>query len=233
MKKKLKTLAPGDSFGFAGERFVVLDHMEDGTFVLTEGFVGNSPFQENDGETRNDYSKSTLKERIDDFVAKLPRNSNEAAAILPFELDLRPTDLSNGYGTIEVRAAPLTLWQYGKYKDIIPLVDDWWWLATPLWTRWLRSPYTRGTHIAWYVLSVGGYVNSSCSDSFGVRPALKLNSELLVSVDSEDCDVDCENCDCEDCGCSSQADLSWIPDEVLLREVQRRLSKGTDEEGNE
>lgn len=225
MKKKLKTLAPGDSFGFAGERFVVLDHMEDGTFVLTEGFVGNSPFQENDGETRNDYSKSTLKECIDDFVAKLPRNSNEAAAILPFELDLRPTDLSNGYGTIEVRAAPLTLWQYGKYKDIIPLVDDWWWLATPLWTRWLRSPNPHGTYYAWYVDSDGYGGISYCSVSCGVRPALKLNSELLVSVDSEDCDTDC--------GCSPRTDLSWISDEDLLREVQRRLSKETSEEDDE
>lgn len=219
--KKLAQLDPGTIFTFAGERFVVLDHMGDGTFVLTEGFVGKAPFQENDGETRNDYSKSTLKECIDNFVAKLPRNSNEAAAILPFELDLRSTDLSNGYGTIEVRAAPLTLWQYGKYKDIIPLVDDWWWLATPLWTRWLRSPYTSNTGYAWRVYSDGRGGSNDCSFSYGVRPALKLNSELLVFADSEDGD-------CENCGCNPQTDLSWISDEGLLREVQRRLSNTTE-----
>lgn len=233
MKKVLKNLAPGDIFTFAGERFVVLEHLEGGTFVLTEGSIGDSPFQEKDTDTRNDYSKSTVKDKVDKFVAELPRNSAEAAAILPFELDLRPTDQSNGYGTIEVRAAPLTLWQYGKYKEIIPLLDDLWWLATPLWTRWLRSPSTNSTIYAWRVDSNGYCGSRNCSLAYGVRPALKLNSELLVSVDSEDCDADCENCDCEDCGCSSQTDLSWISDEALLREVRRRLSGGTDEEDEE
>lgn len=234
MKKALKNLAPGDIFTFAGERFAVLEHLEDGTFVLTEGSIGDSPFQEKDTDTRNDYSKSTVKDRVDKFVAELPRNSAEAAAILPFELDLRPTDQSNGYGTIEVRAALLTLWQYGKYKEIIPLLDDWWWLATPLWTRWLRSPFTSSTGRAWGVNSNGDYHGHHCSRSYGVRPALKLDSELLVSVDSDDdCDMDCENCGCEDCGCSPRNDLSWISDETLLREVRRRLSGGADEEGEE
>lgn len=234
MKKALKNLAPGDIFTFAGERFVVLEHLEDGTFVLTEGSIGDSPFQEKDTDTRNDYSKSTVKDKVDKFVAELPRNSAEAAAILPFELDLRPTDQSNGYGTIEVRAALLTLWQYGKYKEIIPLLDDWWWLATPLWTRWLRSPYTNDASNAWLVLSNGDYNYSNCADTYGVRPALKLDSELSVSVGGDDdCDMDCENCGCEDCGCSPRNDLSWISDEALLREVRRRLSGGADEEGEE
>lgn len=234
MKNTLKNLAPGDIFTFAGERFVVLEHLEGGTFVLTEGSSGDSPFQEKDTDTRNDYSKSTVKDKVDKFVAELPRNSAEAAAILPFELDLRPTDQSNGYGTIEVRAAPLTLWQYGKYKEIIPLLDDLWWLATPLWTRWLRSPNTYNTALAWIVDSNGDCNLNLCSNSYGVRPALKLNSELLVSVDSDDdCNEDCENCGCEDCGCSPRNDLSWISDEALLREVRRRLSGGTDEEDEE
>lgn len=234
MKKALKNLAPGDIFTFAGERFVVLEHLEDGTFVLTEGSIDDSPFQEKEADTRNDYSKSTVKDKVDKFVAELPRNSAEAAAILPFELDLRPTDQSNGYGTIEARAALLTLWQYGKYKEIIPLLDDWWWLATPLWTRWLRSPFTDNTLSAWNVVSDGDCGDSYCSYSVGVRPALKLDSELSVSVDSDDdCDTDCENCGSEDCGCSPRNDLSWISDEALLREVRRRLSGGTDEEDEE
>lgn len=234
MKKTLKNLAPGDIFTFAGERFVVLEHLEDGIFVLTEGSIGDSAFQEKDTDTRNDYSKSTVKERVDEWVAELPRNNAEAAAILPFELDLRPTDQSNGYGTIEVRAALLTLWQYGKYKEIIPLLDDWWWLATPLWTRWLRSPLTGNTGLAWRVDSSGNCDGYLCSGTYGVRPALKLDSELSVSVDSDDdCNEDCENCGCEDCGCSPRNDLSWISDEALLREVRRRLSGGTDEEDEE
>lgn len=227
MKKALKKLTPGGIFTFAGERFVVLEHLEDGVFVLTERSIGNSPFQEKGTESKNDYSKSTLKDCIDDFVAKLPRNSDEAAAILPFELDLRPTDQSNGYGMIEVRAAPLTLWQYGQFKELIPLnEDDWWWLVTPWACRWLRSPHTNNTSLAWLVYTDGDYSSNYVADSFGIRPALLLNSEILVSVDSDDdCDEDCENCGCG----NDSKDLSRISDEDLLREVQRRLSGGTDE----
>lgn len=234
MKKALKKLNPGDIFTFAGERFVILEHLEDGTFVLTEGSIGDSPFQKEDTDTSDDYSKSTVKERVDMWVAELPRNSAEAAAILPFVLDLRPTDLSDGYGTIEVRAAPLTLWQYGEYNEVIPLLDGWWWLATPLWSRWLKSTRSNGAGSTWNVLPDGGCGSDYCATICSVRPALKLDSELSVSVDSDDdCDTDCENCDCEDCGCSNLNDLSWISDEALLRELCRRLSGGTDGEGEE
>lgn len=48
---------------------------------------------------------------------------------------------------------------------------------------WLRSPYTYYTNRAWLVFS-NGYCNSNdCSFSYGVRPALVLPSNLLVSDD--------------------------------------------------
>ena len=129
MKKALNKLAPGDIFTYAEQRFVVLEHQGDGVFVLTEGKVGDSPFQSKDIDTPNDYSQSTLKEAVEDFVVRLITKGATLDDMVPFELDLRPTDMSTGYGTIMVQAAPLTLWQYGKFKDIIPLLDDWWWLA--------------------------------------------------------------------------------------------------------
>ena len=49
---------------------------------------------------------------------------------------------------------------------------------------WLRSPYTYNSHYAWYVYSNGNsYYALSCSNSFGIRPALILPSSLLVSDD--------------------------------------------------
>ena len=44
--------------------------------------------------------------------------------------------------------------------------------SATLW--WLRSPYTRSTNDAWLVLSTGSYSSSSCTNSFGIRPALIL-----------------------------------------------------------
>jgi hypothetical protein len=49
---------------------------------------------------------------------------------------------------------------------------------------WLRSPVTISSDYAWYVLSNGdSYYTSSCSYSYGIRPALILPSTLLVSDD--------------------------------------------------
>ena len=48
MKKAIKALAPGDILTYAKERFVVLENQGDGVFVLTEGKVGDSPFQAKD-----------------------------------------------------------------------------------------------------------------------------------------------------------------------------------------
>jgi hypothetical protein len=141
--KKLAKLSPGRIFNFAGEKFVVMEQRDGAAFVLLAQSKESCPFNDkDDAENRNDYTHSTLKERIDKWVEALPRTSEEAAAILPFEVDLSCTDRSNGYGTITVKAAPLTLWQYGQFKELIPLnEDDWYWLVTPWACRWLRSPY--------------------------------------------------------------------------------------------
>ena len=142
--KKLAKLSPGRIFNFAGEKFVVMEQRDGAAFVLLAQSKESCPFNDkDDAENRNDYTRSTLKERIDKWVEALPRTSEEAAAILPFEVDLSCTDRSKSYGTITVKAAPLTLWQYGQFKELIPLnEDDWYWLVTPWACRWLRSPYT-------------------------------------------------------------------------------------------
>ena len=48
---------------------------------------------------------------------------------------------------------------------------------------WLRSPITYNTTRVWYVDSDGGWYNVSCGNSYGVRPALVLDSSLSVSDD--------------------------------------------------
>lgn len=234
MKKAIKHLEPGEIFTFAGVRFVVLEHQNGGTMVLTEGKIGNSPFQSEDTEHPNDYSASTAKKKIDSFAAKLADDSGIEGALIPFEVDLRPTDMSDtGYGEITVLAAPLTLWQYGKYKHLIPLLDEWWWLATPMWAPW-RSPYCNsggGSARAVYVGSNGGWSNGGCSFSCALRPALKLNSDLSVSDDGdgEEEDENCGECD------NYNIDLSRISTAKLLDELKNRIAGDlpTEESGAE
>ena len=222
--KKLATLSPGQIFNFAGEQFVVMEQRDGAAFVLLAQSKESCPFNDKDNaENRNDYTCSTLKERIDRWVEDLPRTSAEAAAILPFEVDLSCTDRSKSYGTITVKAAPLTLWQYGQFKELIPLnEDDWYWLVTPWACRWLRSPYTNYTFNVWSVYTNGDYYYYGASLSCGIRPALLLNSDLLVSLDDE---VEKESCDEGDtCTCGKTVDLSGVCTKDLMAEIYRRLS---------
>lgn len=224
--KKLAKLSPGRIFNFAGEKFVVMEQRDGAAFVLLAQSKESCPFNDkDDAENRNDYTRSTLKERIDKWVEALPRTSEEAAAILPFEVDLSCTDRSKSYGTITVKAAPLTLWQYGQFKELIPLnEDDWYWLLTPWACRWLRSPYTGDTGNVWSVYSGGGNGNGYyASYSYGIRPALLLNSDLLVSLDDEVEDDCCGECDC--CGGKGLPSLDGISTATLLEEIQRRAMR--------
>ena len=223
--KKLAKLSPGRIFNFAGEKFVVMEQRDGAAFVLLAQSKESCPFNDkDDAENRNDYTRSTLKERIDKWVEALPRTSEEAAAILPFEVDLSCTDRSKSYGTITVKAAPLTLWQYGQFKELIPLnEDDWYWLVTPWACRWLRSPGTYGASSVWRVNTSGGYYYSYASNSYGIRPALLLNSDLLVSSDDEVEDDCCGECDC--CGGKGLPSLDGISTATLLEEIQRRAMR--------
>ena len=223
--KKLAKLSPGRIFNFAGEKFVVMEQRDGAAFVLLAQSKESCPFNDkDDAENRNDYTHSTLKERIDKWVEALSRTSEEAAAILPFEVDLSCTDRSKSYGTITVKAAPLTLWQYGQFKELIPLnEDDWYWLVTPWACRWLRSPVTYYTGGVWFVGSNGDYGNYSASGSLGIRPALLLNSDLLVSLDDEVEDDCCGECDC--CGGKGLPSLDGISTATLLEEIQRRAMR--------
>lgn len=223
--KKLAKLSPGRIFNFAGEKFVVMEQRDGAAFVLLAQSKESCPFNDkDDAENRNDYTRSTLKERIDKWVEALPRTSEEAAAIFPFEVDLSCTDRSKSYGTITVKAAPLTLWQYGQFKELIPLnEDDWYWLVTPWACRWLRSPNTNVTYGVWNVYSDGSCVNNGASNSRGIRPALLLNSDLLVSLDDEVEDDCCGECDC--CGGKGLPSLDGISTATLLEEIQRRAMR--------
>ena len=53
--------------------------------------------------------------------------------------------------------------------------------SATLW--WLRSPRTVNTNYAWFVSSNGNCSFNGCTASYGIRPALVLPSNLLVSDD--------------------------------------------------
>lgn len=209
--KRLGNLKPGTIFNYAKEKFAVLGPRNDGVLCLLAQSKHDAAFYDGYEKPYNDYRKSKLRAEIEvRFMNKLIENGAKREDMVAYDLDLSETDGSDGYGVLQnVLAAPLTLWDYGKYKGVIPNNEDGaWWLATPLWAP--RSPYMGDSNYVWGVYSDGDCFNYWYGSTVGVRPAIVLNSSLLVSYEGEE----------------EEIDLEKVPNELFMEEVERRWKKG-------
>ena len=209
--KRVERLKPGTIINYAKEKLVVLGERNGGVFCLLAQSKDDVEFYDGNEKPYNDYRKSKLRATVEGrFLTRLFENGASMDDLVPYDLDLSETDGSDGYGVLQnVLAAPLTLWDYGKYEGVIPNNEDGaWWLATPLWAP--RSPYTLNSYNVWSVNSDGGCLYWYCSSTYGVRPAIVLNSSLLVSYEGEE----------------EEIDLEKVPNELFMEEVERRWKKG-------
>ena len=213
MTKKIKiTDVPvGKSIEVFEKKFTILDHTDKGVLVLSESIETEMPFRNKCKAhvAPNDFRDSDIYQYLNgEYLDKLMNSTEDADAILDMEIDLKCTLGQREYGTLKTKAGLLTLDQYGKYFDIIPKVDDCWWLATPLGTP-LRSPSADNASRVWYVRTNGDYNYNYYGCSYGVRPALILDSSLSVS--------------CDDIPDDNTTQLSNFSDEDLLEEIARRF----------
>lgn len=210
-KIELANVPVGKSIEVFEKKYTVLDHTDKGVLVLSESIETEMPFRD-ECEARvapNDFRDSDICRYLNgEYLDSLMNSTEDADAILDMEIDLKCTLGQREYGTLKAKVGLLTLGQYGKYFDIIPKVDDCWWLATPYGTP-LRSPYTGNASYVWYVNSNGNYYYNYYSSSYGVRPALILDASLSVS--------------CDDIPDDNTTQLSNFSDEDLLEEIARRL----------
>lgn len=139
---ELRKVPCGETFTAFGEEYVVLDHVDGGVLSIRKGIWKRAPF---DRMNNSNLSEANIREDLDDYFQLLKSNGAEDSDLLIQHVDLKATDGTRVYGYLDCTVALLTLEQYGKYKEIIPKVDGAWWLATPVWTRWLRSPVTGNT----------------------------------------------------------------------------------------
>lgn len=203
MKKTAVSHKPGDIIQIAGKDFVMLDDFgpmdtegfEHALFVMALESQGESRFGEN-----NNYAESELRRRTAAWLDNLLDHGVDPDLIRSRTLSLTTLDGHGKYGELEVKAAPLTLDEARKYADIIPNCDDACWLAT----GWGGPEYFGATR-ALLVYSDGSWGRSSCSYSYGIRPALVISSFLLPS--------------------ENEPDLSEVSTEDLLEEVRRRIGE--------
>lgn len=202
MKKYAVLHEPGDIVTLAGTRFVVLDvehrgSLPDSLFLLALESVGASEFG-----SSNNYAESDLKKAVDKWLEDMDKKGLDNAKLIPREIDLTTLDGSGCYGKLSVKAAPLTLDEARKYADIIPDAERWCWLAT----GWSGPSKSDGDSALCVNTNGDWHYYSYCSDSNGIRPALKASSILFE--DSE-----------------AGLDLSKISTDDLLQEIHRRLAE--------
>ena len=176
---ELRKVPCGETFTVFGEEFVVLDHIDGGVLSIRKAIWKKALF---DTSGKNNFAEASIQKVLGEYAGLLKERGANDDAFRPQRIDLKATDGTRVYGYYECDVALLTLEQYGKYKDIIPFADDWWWLASPWATRWLRSPNTGSSGSAWFVNANGNCGLNGCSGSYGVRPALNFDSYLLVSL---------------------------------------------------
>lgn len=212
IERMLKEIAPGGVFHAFGHDYVVLDHNfasvdgERGIFCLDCGDVKASRFNPLDADEPNNYVDSELRDASSKYSSQLYRDGLDPKNALTFSVSLNELDGSYGYGSIQAEAAPLTLWQFGRYKHLLPknVFERPFWLVTP----WTRSPDTNGSNYACGVRTDGTADGNHVNNTFGCRPALLFHPETLVSCDGE--------------GFSHSA-LSEIPTDDLLKEISGRV----------
>lgn len=174
MKTAVVNIAAGQCVKFHNEPCLVLEHRQNGTLLMTcnqiEAKFGGS----------NNYAKSALAKHLNStFLEAL--TENHADEVLLREVDLTAVNGSTEYGLLMCKVAPLTIDEYRRLRDIIPLPESWEWFATPWSTPAVNEDDT------WVAgLNTSGNVYyGSFGNSYGSRPAFLIPSDYAVEVDEE------------------------------------------------
>lgn len=177
-KVELSTVSPGCVIYLGEDEFVVLDHDDSGTLIISKDFMEeNVKFGDN-----TDFNGSNVQRVLyEDILPKIEEVVG-AENILPQTVKLTTVDNQNVYEDVTGRIRLLTFDEARKYNLLIVNedLDDYWWLMTP-WTSRDRFEYPVA------VVSPGGSINSRrFSGSDGVRPVLYLKSNIFVSLGGKD-----------------------------------------------
>lgn len=184
MEKKLEAFQRGNTFDLAGINWKVL-HVDPPAYPNAPAHyfceATEDLFQAAfDEDNNNDWKGASLRKRLngpflEELIEKCPKLAD---AIVPTYRDLTADDGLKDYGSCLDKVTMLTADEYRATRDLHPAPEHWRWLITPDGT-----PASSGTSYVRCVNSGGGldYSNAYYGNG-GVRPALTLKSDLLVSV---------------------------------------------------
>ncbi len=200
----------GATFTLDGVRFVKLDGDRDAIFALTEDTpadLGYVQFEDDDAtrDDHNNFNGSLVQKEIERWLRDKHKPIFDAVVERP--IDLTAMDGMTDYGCPLTVGRILTIDEYRKHRRFIPLTDKPYWLATG-WTT-ASSPNSSASY-AYYINTDGTvYRYTVYGPYFAARPALYLQSQILVSVDTDE----------------EEKKLEDYTELELLGELQRRVPR--------
>lgn len=156
----------GEHFIYNGIEFICLDIIDGNYLAMTAKPWAEIPF---DVDNHNDWRKSSLRRVLNsEFLDLLDRDH-----LIKQTSDLIADNGDRAYGTSEDYVTILSCDQYRKYRDLVPLFDEWMWTLTPWTCNTSHSDYVR------YVHTTGGVSYNYAISSYGVAPACLFSSQNL------------------------------------------------------
>ena len=156
----------GEHFIYNGIEFICLDIIDGNYLAMTAKPWAEIPFDTNN---HNDWRKSSLRRVLNtDFLELLDKKH-----LVMQTSDLIADNGDKAYGTSEDYVTILSCDQYRKYRDIVPLFEEWMWTLTP----W--SCNTSGSGIVRGVGTTGTVNYYGAGYGGGVAPACLFSSQNL------------------------------------------------------
>lgn len=170
-KKYIGTPEIGKVIELAGMDWLILDKTEKGYFAILNGFDEK---ERTFDSTSNNWITSKLRNELNARFLKKITDELGKDAVIEFDRDLLSMDGQTEYGHCKDKISFLTVYEYRKYRKLLPNMDKWWWLLTP----WSTPVNDFSTTIA--VVSPSGFIFSSSYDyEVGVRPVCIFSSSIF------------------------------------------------------
>ena len=178
LKRKYKKPEIGGIIEVAGMKWKVLDKLEKGYLVISDGFYGKD--RELD-DSCNDWKRSNLRNELNTDLKDKIEDELGKGALVGFERDLFSLDGQTEYGKCKDYVSLITADEYRKYRKLLPNTDKWWWTLTPY-----STPCNDDSKWIAVVSPSGDIDRFNYYNTLGVRPFCILKSNIFVSKVTEE-----------------------------------------------
>lgn len=160
-KPDFSKIKDGEHFFYRGIEFIRLGLEQGGVLCMTAQVWRETKF---DDENFNNWKESSGRKLLNtEFLALLDNDD-----LMPFESDLIADNGDKSYGKCTDLVGILSCDLYRKYREFVPLFDEWMWTCTP-WK--CGTPNSGGAYYVRYVSTSGALTNYVAYNSNGFAPA--------------------------------------------------------------